>query len=110
MFIVPKERERKSIVLMLRERLRQIKDIDDRIDMYLGTRISHKYDVLDLIGDKLLRIVPGLIPEALPYLDFHLGCGSWDCPDSPIGKCIYHIGSDLGWDDCILCHQPQERK
>jgi len=34
----------------------------------------------------------------------------WDCPDSPFGWCAYHNMIDPVHDNCIYCHQPQERK
>lgn len=33
--------------------------------------------------------------------------GDHDCPDSPIGKCVY---DDFNFDDCLICNQPEERK
>ena len=38
-------------------------------------------------------------------LGFQLEFG-WDCPESPIGTCLYE------WDDehCVLCGEPSERK
>jgi hypothetical protein len=35
----------------------------------------------------------------------------WGCPESPFGWCAYHKYKDPGRnDDCIFCHEPQERK
>ncbi len=36
--------------------------------------------------------------------------GSWDCPDSPFGLCAYDPYSDVSLDDCVFCHEPDERK
>ena len=36
--------------------------------------------------------------------------GSWECPTSPIGVCIYDADADECLDDCIYCHEPSERK
>lgn len=35
--------------------------------------------------------------------------GDWACDSSPIGICVYHI-DDTCQDDCIYCHDPDERK
>jgi hypothetical protein len=35
--------------------------------------------------------------------------GSWECPNSPLGKCFYEQ-DDGAMDDCIFCHEPDERK
>lgn len=36
----------------------------------------------------------------------------WECPTSPIGLCVYPIDNQgrCNWDDCIYCHDPEERK
>jgi len=34
----------------------------------------------------------------------------WACPDSPSGCCVYDTDKDPAMDDCLYCHQPQERK
>lgn len=34
----------------------------------------------------------------------------WECPDSPFGWCAYHNFEDPVHDNCIYCHDPQERK
>lgn len=36
--------------------------------------------------------------------------GSWDCEHSPFGICMYHNFEDPAHDNCIFCHQPNERK
>lgn len=36
--------------------------------------------------------------------------GHWDCPESPIHRCIYNQDEDPYCDDCIICHDPEERK
>lgn len=35
---------------------------------------------------------------------------NWDCKQSPVGKCVYDYNSDWGEDDCIYCHNTDERK
>ena len=41
---------------------------------------------------------------------WHVLSTEWDCPESPFGYCAYHIFEDRAHDDCIFCHEPQERK
>lgn len=43
-----------------------------------------------------------------PHAD--LSFGHWDCEDSPTGECVYDLTSNMGDDDCLYCHQPNERK
>jgi hypothetical protein len=40
----------------------------------------------------------------------HHVIGHWDCPNSPIGTCVYDIEEDPCEDDCIYCGEPDERK
>lgn len=40
---------------------------------------------------------------------FHV-IGGWGCNLSPIGYCVYHEYRDPGYDHCIYCGQPAERK
>ena len=35
---------------------------------------------------------------------------TWNCDKSPIGLCVYDNLEDKAHDDCVFCHQPQERK
>ena len=41
---------------------------------------------------------------------FALDAFAWDCPTSPIQKCIYDDDNDPAWDNCLYCHEPSERK
>jgi hypothetical protein len=40
----------------------------------------------------------------------HMIVGSWECPTSPVGFCIYDVDADDGMEDCLYCHEPSERK
>ena len=33
----------------------------------------------------------------------------WGCP-GPLGVCVYNQEKDSCYDDCLFCHQPDERK
>lgn len=35
---------------------------------------------------------------------------TWDCKESPVGKCAYDWIEDPCMDSCIFCHNPEERK
>lgn len=39
-----------------------------------------------------------------------LSIGHWECKTSPIGVCVYNREEDQCEDDCLFCHQPDERK
>ena len=36
--------------------------------------------------------------------------GTWDCDTSPIGTCVYYYPEDPAHDNCLFCHEPEERK
>jgi len=36
--------------------------------------------------------------------------GGWNCLESPIGCCLYNDAEDPAHDDCLFCHEPEERK
>lgn len=42
--------------------------------------------------------------------NFTLGFWGWDCPHSPIGKCIYNDWTDPDHDNCVICGDTSERK
>ena len=49
--------------------------------------------------------------EKLPDAIVFLRIGTfWDCPKSTIGLCVYEHFEDRAHDDCIFCHDPEERK
>lgn len=68
---------------------------------------------LRLINDNLPEDVEELIEQGatVPFKLRDLEMPrSWDCPKSPTGHCVYHPETDGALDDCIYCHQPDERK
>jgi hypothetical protein len=36
--------------------------------------------------------------------------GKWDCNESPYTVCVYDHLNDPGHDNCLICHEPEERK
>ena len=57
----------------------------------------------------IFRLVNDALPEEMDT-DFFTVIGHWDCPDSPFGVCMYDTFEDSAKDDCLFCHQPEERK
>jgi len=39
-----------------------------------------------------------------------IGSGAHYCTASPVELCVYHRIHDSEHDDCIFCHEPEERK
>lgn len=55
------------------------------------------------------KIIKAVYPE-FDYLYQTPGIRQWRCKESPAGVCIYDLVDDPIQDDCIFCHQPNERK
>ena len=67
---------------------------------------------------EIKKEIDDLLFEQDSILDKHLGedegqwhkVGTWKCNESPIGFCVYHPFKDPALDNCIFCHEPNERK
>lgn len=66
--------------------------------------------------DVFLKKERALTVKLMKYLkqegisDIYPVVGDWKCEKSPIGHCIYNHFDDPVHDDCIFCHEPDERK
>lgn len=49
--------------------------------------------------------VLGSVHRHYPHQFLH---GDWDCSESPTGSCMYTRA--IGYDCCIFCEEPDERK
>ncbi len=86
------------------------KSIDPRIvaaqeefDKAKGAQTDARRKLLDAYGEVLRE--NGLDPQNITVPE-----RGWDCEKSPLGKCAYDFFEDPSRDDCIFCHDPQERK
>ena len=74
-------------------------------------KILEDKEFLDLYNKRLdmENKLKGVQAEVYQKLeDAGIWIGDWEC-DNPIGKCIYHWDDVMG-DECLICHQPDERK
>ncbi len=72
------------------------------------------------IEEKLKKInkikieIDELVKEKYPDYNFELelahGNILWECEESPIGTCLYNKFEDKSHNNCIFCHEPEERK
>lgn len=62
-------------------------------------------DVAHLVAANQVVLLLGI---EVPPERLHLG--GWECQDSPTGRCIYNTIEDPMKDDCLICHDPSERK
>ncbi len=63
--------------------------------------IEFKYEQL---MDNMLVRVQEINPRITAISDM------WDCSESPIGVCAYDEDDDPARDNCVFCHDPEERK
>jgi hypothetical protein len=54
---------------------------------------------------QLLGLQLGIPPHYLLGVE-----GGWDCPESPLGHCLYNRLEDPASDYCLFCGGPEERK
>ena len=62
--------------------------------------------------DDIEGAVRTLAKMAWPNFDwmYHQISTFWRCKDSPLGWCVYDNMEDRYHDDCLFCHEPEERK
>lgn len=78
----------------------------------LAGDVKTSLDSCNIIIDRLEAIKSQIYRKAISGYHFmsHDIPGEWDCNQSPIGTCVYNHMKDLAHDDCIFCHEPEERK
>ena len=84
--------------------MRTLKDIKNNLEDIDRIRVK----AIRILYTERLSIIKHLWPEFNPNKHLVGDDGwAWDCPDSPFGYCAYD-SQDL--DDCLFCHEPEERK
>jgi hypothetical protein len=53
-----------------------------------------------------------IVRQVFPEFDwmYQVISTEWTCEDSPVKYCVYDIVEDPAHDDCLFCHDPEERK
>jgi len=77
-----------------------------------------KDNVQDIFADCDLAIAEieflksKIVRNVFPEFDwmYQVISNEWECSTSPVGYCVYDIVEDPAHDDCIFCHDPEERK
>ncbi len=69
----------------------------------------------DAVAIELEALVRNTVHPMFPEMDKDdlVYTGEWDCeaPDeNPFPSCVYNEQEDVCLDDCLFCHQPNERK
>ena len=79
-----------------------------------GLKGSYKHSYAEVIRAKqaIEKLEHKIVWEALngDYRTLYHKIGVWECIESPIGVCMYDDMDDPAWDDCLFCHEPDERK
>lgn len=92
-----------------------IKIIVDKKELFKGTLAADLQDAISECTEKIDEIQwhrSTLVQSLWSGFDnlAHVMTFHWECEKSPIGWCVYHHWDDLAHDDCIFCHEPDERK
>jgi len=75
----------------------------------LKAELSSKWKEIQERQLDIFNIMKPYMPEDEWVEAFVIDC-FWGCPNSPFGWCAYNIVLDRAHDNCIFCHEPQERK
>jgi len=92
------------------ENFRRIHKSPNKLDQLRATVIKRELDLSSAKQDlrkeelRLIREQIALDPDEA------VAIGDWNCPNSPIGLCVYDDYGDPAWDNCIFCGYPHERK
>jgi hypothetical protein len=72
--------------------------------------VKEQIKVLRKKKDDLAYEIEELAKSKMSEFSIEHTLGYWDCPDSPIGLCVYNHFEDRALDGCLFCHHPHERK
>jgi len=82
--------------------LDSIKRLEEELRRFTNTKqtaITSYWEIINArLGEK-----HGISADSLSH-------GSWDCKESPTGKCYFNEDEDPCEDDCLVCGGPEERK
>jgi hypothetical protein len=79
--------------------------------MSARTRVHVLRECLSDAEGSLRDLERAIVLDAAPNHDEHdIQIGSWECPTSPLEVCAYDYEADPCCDDCLFCHNPNERK
>lgn len=84
-----------------------------RITADISRKQMARFEITQLL-DREIRVLKERAEEAgQKYFGWEqkltMGIGMWVCKNSPNGLCWY-AADDPDRDDCIICHEPEERK
>ena len=80
----------------------------DKADLASAKAYHTLRQIQTYVQDMADELLPGVIKNWLVY-----DPGGWECEDkvnNPFFNCVYDDREDPVHDDCLFCHQPEERK
>ncbi len=78
------------------------------VNNYFNKRLAAIAVAKEILDQETARILDQFIGDHEGQ--WHVIDTMWGCEDSPMGWCVYHRFDDPAHDNCIFCHEPQERK
>lgn len=95
-----------QVAVLLSQRKKRKSDDENIKDALYNIIFDHLDEEVEKYhAAKRLEIMQAKMPDI--YL---AGGSSWMCPVSPDGWCWYDHDEDPCHDDCLFCHEPEERK
>lgn len=85
----------------------KIKELQDRISNLEEAKAAFMKGIVNYAlncADSAHRDCCGAKPRELAIPE------TWECEKSPVGTCVYNDRKDPMHDDCLFCHDPEERK
>ena len=91
--------------MTLQKLLKQRDDMEDQREQ-AEAKLGKIHDDLEQLHDRMVA----KLNEDNPGLGITRVSEFWDCDLSPVGMCAYNEDEDPCRDDCVFCHDPEERK
>ncbi len=82
---------------------------EQRIEEAKALVREHRYATQDLEGE-LLRLYNSILTKHGIATQYMIAPGTCQCDESPIGSCVYNYFQDPCHEDCIFCHESEDKK
>ena len=88
--------------------------VDEKV-MFTDLLKDNIHDIIKSCDDAIEEVEyykRKIVKKVFPEFDWTYQVSSmrWKCETSPCGMCVFDLVEDRHRDDCIFCHQPDERK
>ena len=90
-----------------------LKALDTRIQE-LETRARllkrEKSDLMETLVSVAVNSAPSCNRACCGGMPRRFAYSAWECSKSPVDLCVYNHNMGPAHDDCLFCHEPEERK